>query len=699
MATDGDLTAMPQHKSEAFEDRKRKKELSEARMSGKAAPEIDVESGKMINPHNPEYITKRPWYLGESGPSLNHHAVQKKTHVLSLHEADQVAAERKKRQPKTATLEAGMWVEALKHGKTPWLQAKVVRLNLDGTSDLEFEDKKVQKKVPREHVKTSLAFGSMVGIEEEGKLTFDAKRDRWHGYDPSAHKLTVDRYNKMDDERRKRRQAAKDDKYRRKQADAATKAKRAADRELRHAAKAEAKKAGAGAGAGGGAGGGGRGDGRGAGGGAGSGSESPLTSDAASESEPSDAEARSAGSDSDSDYDSDSDAEGGDDDEADDREFIQRDSDARDFQRRIARQGGIGGAQMKTTVRNLRIREDTAKYLRNLDPNSAYYDPKTRSMRDNPLPNSNPEEVPFAGDNFQRVSGDAVELARTTIFAWEATARSGGDVVVDAIANPSQVEFARREFEKKKGSLEEERKRSVAEKYGGPALGAAASDDGQDVRRLALGTSEAYVEYGRDGRVVRGAAKAVAKSKYAEDVLPNNHSTVWGSWFDRRCFRWGFGDDHSLEKNSYSTGVAGRAANEDAALGLTSGGAPAATARPMLAAKTAEERAAGGLHSGASRSAMYGEQLAPVLDAEKLKAAVAKERAFRQDASKHAADADDKKRKYNSMGATAEPTPEEQEAYRMLKPNDFHDPMAAFKDSEEVLEYDPLSDAAAKKKR
>ena len=29
----------------------------------------------------------------------------------------------------------------------------------------------------------------------------------------------------------------------------------------------------------------------------------------------------------------------------------------------------------KTTVRNLRIREDTAKYLHNLDVNSAYYDP------------------------------------------------------------------------------------------------------------------------------------------------------------------------------------------------------------------------------------------------------------------------------------------------------------------------------------
>jgi pre-mRNA-processing factor SLU7 len=38
----------------------------------------------------------------------------------------------------------------------------------------------------------------------------------------------------------------------------------------------------------------------------------------------------------------------------------------------------------RITVRNLRIREDTAKYLWNLDPNSAYYDPRTKSMRDNP---------------------------------------------------------------------------------------------------------------------------------------------------------------------------------------------------------------------------------------------------------------------------------------------------------------------------
>ena len=46
-------------------------------------------------------------------------------------------------------------------------------------------------------------------------------------------------------------------------------------------------------------------------------------------------------------------------------------------------------SKTRITVRNLRIREDTAKYLYNLDPNSAFYDSKTRSMRENPFSHMN----------------------------------------------------------------------------------------------------------------------------------------------------------------------------------------------------------------------------------------------------------------------------------------------------------------------
>lgn len=42
-------------------------------------------------------------------------------------------------------------------------------------------------------------------------------------------------------------------------------------------------------------------------------------------------------------------------------------------------------SRTRITVRNLRIREDTAKYLYNLNENGPYYDPKSRSMRENPF--------------------------------------------------------------------------------------------------------------------------------------------------------------------------------------------------------------------------------------------------------------------------------------------------------------------------
>lgn len=62
-------------------------------------------------------------------------------------------------------------------------------------------------------------------------------------------------------------------------------------------------------------------------------------------------------------------------------------------------------AKTRVTVRNLRIREDTAKYLMNLDLESAYYDPKTRSMREAPEANVRPEDV---RSSLVRIAADRV---------------------------------------------------------------------------------------------------------------------------------------------------------------------------------------------------------------------------------------------------------------------------------------------------
>lgn len=79
----------------------------------------------------------------------------------------------------------------------------------------------------------------------------------------------------------------------------------------------------------------------------------------------------------------------------DEEDFGSSDDDDDDVDKYADSADAVGqklDTKTRVTVRNLRMREDTAKYLRNLDIDSAYYDPKTRSMRDAPI-KGNPEDV------------------------------------------------------------------------------------------------------------------------------------------------------------------------------------------------------------------------------------------------------------------------------------------------------------------
>lgn len=204
-------------------------------------------------------------------------------------------------------------------------------------------------------------------------------------------------------------------------------------------------------------------------------------------------------------------------------------------------------SKQRITVRNLRIREDTAKYLRNLDPNSAYYDPKTRSMRDNPNPNINPDETDFAGENFVRYTGDTQKHATAQIFAWEAY---GKGVDVHVLAEPTKLELLQHEYEKKRDEIKSEVKNSVLERYGGEEHLEAPP------KALLLAQTEEYIEYSRYGKVIKGQEKPIIRSRYEEDVYLNNHTTVWGSYWKNG--RWGFKCCHSFIKNSYCVGEAGK---------------------------------------------------------------------------------------------------------------------------------------------
>lgn len=153
-------------------------------------------------------------------------------------------------------------------------------------------------------------------------------------------------------------------------------------------------------------------------------------------------------------------------------------------------------SKQRITVRNLRLREDTAKYLYNLDPESAYYDPKTRSMRENPLPDPSkaPVEATFSGENFVRYTGDVSKVSKAQVFAWQA-ADKGIDIHLQAL--PTKTEILQREFEVKKNEHNERTTKFIAHKYGEPEKQAKPS------RELQLEQSELYVEYTRTGKIAK----------------------------------------------------------------------------------------------------------------------------------------------------------------------------------------------------
>jgi len=210
------------------------------------------------------------------------------------------------------------------------------------------------------------------------------------------------------------------------------------------------------------------------------------------------------------------------------------------------------GRKQSTSTRNLRLREDTAKYLLNLDLDSAKYDPKTRSMVDSGA-TADQAAALVAEEGFMRASGDAAEFENAQKYAWEKQQR-GDPNKIHLQANPTSGEFLRKKEKEASDVKQQAHKKLLAEKYGGQE-----HLQTNPLRDAAIVESDRYVEYDEKGKI-KGAPKAKAKSQYAEDVLINNHTSVFGSWW--RDFVWGYACCHSTVKNSYCTGDEGRRALE-----------------------------------------------------------------------------------------------------------------------------------------
>lgn len=339
-------------------------------------------------------------------------------------------------------------------------------------------------------------------------------------------------------------------------------------------------------------------------------------------------------------------------------------------------------SKQRITVRNLRIREDTAKYLRNLDPNSAFYDPKTRSMRENPNPAKAPEDLEFAGENFIRYSGDTQRHATAQLFAWEA---HGKGVDVHVLAEPTKLELLQNEYDTRKEEFKDSVKDNVLKKYGGEEYLQVPP------KQLLLAQTETYTEYSRDGKIIKGAEKQIIRSRYEEDAYINNHTSVWGSfWKDGQ---WGYKCCHANIKNSWCCKQSIGAENSEAAAASSSHAREEPPEEPVEKEKSPEPSSSSS--SSSENSDEEEKRRLRKRDKKRKKKRKAKDKRKEKEKVKDklqlALEAEDKrnmefeetmsmderKRKYNSMYEAKAPTEEEMEAYKMKRLRE-EDPMSMF---------------------
>lgn len=169
-------------------------------MSNKdVVPSVDTDTGRMINPHNPEFITKVPWYLGQNtGPTLKHHSVQKADHFLTLNETDALIQSKGAFKQPAAT---GYRKGACKNcGAMTHKEKDCV------------ERPRSAKQAAWKSGKDIAADETTLRLEDHGKISFDAKRDLYMGYNPEDYNKVIEKYDRMDEIRRKHRQEEKEKK-------------------------------------------------------------------------------------------------------------------------------------------------------------------------------------------------------------------------------------------------------------------------------------------------------------------------------------------------------------------------------------------------------------------------------------------------------------------------------------------------------
>lgn len=198
---------------------------------------------------------------------------------------------------------------------------------------------------------------------------------------------------------------------------------------------------------------------------------------------------------------------------------------------------------------SIRQKNDMAKYLLNLDDDAPDYDPKSRSMPGNPNKDDDPNIVTFKGDNFNKYSGDTLQFMDQDNFAWEHVRKHGSEL--NSVAMPTLTEMLHKKSKANSSLMRGKLFEEVAKRYGGV-------DHFKEKLEDLIASKETYVEYDQQGKAIsKNLSEKQGKSRYPEDVYPQDHSSVWGSWWNKEL-GWGFACCHGTDRNAICPGDKGK---------------------------------------------------------------------------------------------------------------------------------------------
>jgi pre-mRNA-processing factor SLU7 len=278
---------------------------------------------------------------------------------------------------------------------------------------------------------------------------------------------------------------------------------------------------------------------------------------------------------------------------------------------------GIGMDASGTGMPSTRLMGDVPKYLLNLDDDAAFYDPKTHSMRENPFPIGDPRwkeyETLYNSKNYQ-----VDEMKELELFSFEFKELTGKEI--NPVLNPTLVAQLKKQYDELKVQSQLNQRKLLESLYGDIFEKKSNNGQGNDPynqhtrhnvdsevqsdkkkQRLLVSPndleptqlvslfdpntntdnsttphtndtdllilpsrkktnqipsdvafiSNATADGDSTAATLPGEKTVIVRSKYQEDVYEGNHTQIWGSYYDINEKAWGYACCKSITRFAY----------------------------------------------------------------------------------------------------------------------------------------------------